>query len=64
MHVLNAGYQSTTIEFSQKLVQAVPIKIDCGEYSVEYEKYKSTEEFYKDHNHSRGDGGFGSTGLK
>ena len=64
MHVFNASNHKVSIEFGQKLVQAVPMKIDNGDYCVEYEKDVSVEDFYKDHDHSRGDGGFGSTGLK
>ena len=64
MHVFNASNNKVTIEFGQKLVQAVPFKIDCGDHEVKYEKDASVEDFYAEHDHSRGDGGFGSTGLK
>ena len=64
MHVFNVSNHVVTIEFGQKLVQAVPLKIDPEAYEVEYEMSMSVETFYMRHDHSRGEGGFGSTGLK
>lgn len=64
IHMFNIGKTSTLIEFGQKIVQAVPYKIDNLVHKVVYETDVSKEEFYKDHKHDRGDGGFGSTGLK
>lgn len=63
LHMFNIGKDRVFIEFGQKLVQAVPYLINNQEHEVFYEKDISKEEFYKDHSHERGDGGFGSTGL-
>ena len=63
IHLFNVSDRLTTIDFGQKLSQMVPIKIDPDDINVSYEKYISVEEFYKDHNHDRGEGGFGSTSL-
>ncbi len=64
LHMFNIGKNPVAIEFGQKLVQGVPYKLDCEEHQIFYETEVSKEDFYKDHNHDRGDGGFGSTGLK
>lgn len=64
MHVFNASNHKVSIEFGQKLVQAVPLKINDEDFIVEYENDVPVEKFYENHDHSRGGGGFGSTGLK
>lgn len=64
LHMFNIGTETTYITFGQKLVQAVPFLINNQESEVFYDTDISKEEFYKDHDHERGDGGFGSTGLK
>lgn len=65
IHVFNVSNKLSTIEFGQKLVQAVPIIIDTDDIQCMFQTEFFTEkEFYENHNHSRGDGGFGSTGLK
>ena len=64
IHVFNASHDTTSIEFGQKLVQLVPFKINTDEHEVVFDKDVSVEDFYKGHDHSRGVGGFGSTGLK
>ena len=64
LHMFNMGNHTTYIKFGQKLVQAVPYLINNQESEIFYETDISKEEFYKDHDHVRGDGGFGSTGLK
>lgn len=64
LHMFNIGTEVTHIKFGQKLVQAVPYLINNQESEVFYETDISKEDFYKDHDHIRGDGGFGSTGLK
>ena len=64
IHLFNVSNETRTIEFGQKLVQAVPIKIDTDDLEIKNENDISVEEFYKSHDHSRGDGGFGSTGIK
>lgn len=64
LHMFNAGDKPAFIQFGQKLVQAVPYYINNQEADVLYEKDISKEEFYKGHSHERGDGGFGSTGIK
>lgn len=64
IHVFNVSNESTSIMYGQKCVQAVPILIDTDEINIQNEEDVSVEEFYKDHDHSRGTGGFGSTGLK
>lgn len=63
IHLFNAGNRIAIIDFGQKITQMVPIKIDPEDIEVFYEKEVSSEDFYKDHDHSRGVGGFGSTGL-
>lgn len=65
IHVFNVSNKPTIIEFGQKLVQAVPIKINTEQIEILKESDELTvEDFYKKHDHTRGDGGFGSTGLK
>ena len=64
IHVFNVSNETRFIDFGQKIVQAVPIKIDNDLICVGSDKDISVEEFYKNHNHSRGEGGFGSTGIK
>lgn len=74
IHVFNNSNSSRIIEFGQKLAQGVPEKYCADDLDVWYdssiEKFKdmknqtTAEEFYKDHNSARGEGGFGSTGLK
>lgn len=63
IHLFNVSNRITVIDFGQKISQMVPIKIDPEDIDVYYEKVISSEDFYKDHDHSRGLGGFGSTGL-
>lgn len=63
IHVFNAGHTITEIHFGQKLAQMVPIKIEPSDIVVYNESELSAEKFYKNHDHSRGLGGFGSTGL-
>ena len=64
IHVFNVSNHKVSIEFGQKIVQLVPFKINNEDHEIEFEKDLSVEDFYKDHDHSRGSGGFGSTGLK
>lgn len=61
-HLINFSNDAQKIEFGQKIIQEVPTLIDPSLPVVE--DGVSVEEFYKDHNHDRGDGGFGSTGIK
>ena len=63
IHLFNISNKLTTIDFGQKLSQIVPIKIDPNNIDIVYKKDISIEEFYKDHNHDRGEGAFGSTSL-
>jgi len=74
IHLFNASNSNRFIEFGQKLVQAVPILIDQNEAETyydntiedfkEFKNFVSVEDFYRDHPTQRGDGAFGSTGLK
>ena len=74
VHVFNASNNQRFIQFGQKIAQAVPILINKEEIEIfydnkieafkEYKNFVSLEDFYKDHNSERGEGGFGSTGLK
>ena len=74
IHIFNASNNQRFIEFGQKIAQAIPLYFDDKPIELYYdntiEKYKefknfvSLEDFYKDHNSERGEGGFGSTGIK
>lgn len=65
IHVFNVSNETRLIEFGQKLIQAVPIIIDTDEIEcITQTEFFTEKEFYKNHDHSRGDGGFGSTGIK
>jgi dUTPase len=74
IHIINSSNATRFIEFGQKLAQIIPIVIDNQEHEVyydntieefkEFKNFISVEDFYKDHNSSRGEAGFGSTGLK
>lgn len=64
LHVINTSDKEQVIKFGEKLVQFVPVLIDCSGFEVAHEDEVSLEEFFKDHNTDRGAGGFGSTGLK
>ena len=63
LHVFNASNTSVEIDFGQKLVQGVPIVIDTDPIEVLDSETVSVEKFYSGHDHSRGEGKFGSTGL-
>ncbi len=73
MHVFNNSNTSRIIHFGQKLCQGVPERYSPDELDIWYDssidKFKdmknqtTAEEFYKDHNSDRGEGGFGSTSL-
>jgi dUTPase len=61
LHVINSSDEEQTIEFGQKLVQLIPYCFDTSEHEI----FSGTEEeFYKGHESTRLDGGFGSTGIK
>lgn len=62
LHVINVGDEAQKVYFDEKLVQFVPVKIDVS--GVEVIEDITAEEFFKDHNSDRKDGGFGSTTLK
>ena len=62
LHVINVGDETQKVYFDEKLVQFVPVKIDIS--GVEVIKDITPEEFFKDHDSDRKDGGFGSTTLK
>lgn len=62
-HVINTSDVDVTIELGTKIVQFVPYRFDTSEIVVE--SNISKEEFYSNLEFSnRGDGAFGSTGLK
>ena len=63
LHVFNASNSSVEIEFGQKLVQGIPIVVDVDPIEVVDNRVISVAEFYSNHEHTRGEGGFGSTGL-
>lgn len=64
LHVINTSNEAQTIKFGEKVVQFVPVLIDASGFTVIDEEKVSHDEFFKDHNSERGQGGFGSTGLK
>jgi dUTPase len=75
INVFNYSNNLRFLEFGQKLVQIVPIMIDCQPIEVYYDaknpnfsEFKNTvteTEFYDGHSTSRGDLGFGAgTGLQ
>ncbi len=59
IHVINYSNKPTLINFDQKIVQLLPIKLSVPEISIS----TSEAETFKDFQTSRGAGGFGSTGL-
>jgi dUTPase len=75
IHVFNASNATRFIEFGQKLVQGIPIKINSEEHEIyydntieafkEYKNFISVDEFYAGHDSVRKDKGFSEgTGLK
>lgn len=63
IHVINYAQNIVTkLDFGQKMVQLLPIKINLPEIAVS-EQTVSVEDFYKNHDSERGAGGFGSTGV-
>lgn len=63
IHLFNLGKDTIYIQPGDKLVQFVPIKIDCEESINWVGTELSLEEFYGEKS-ERGSGGFGSTGDK
>lgn len=63
IHLFNLGKDTIYIQPGDKLVQFVPIKIDCEESMNYVSTNFSLEEFYGEKS-ERGSGGFGSTGDK
>lgn len=73
VHLFNPTNDVKFIKFGQKIAQAVPIKINPNEVEYyfdesleqfkDYKNRTTVEEFYKDHDSARGEGGFGSTTL-
>ena len=74
IHIVNYSNNLRFIEFGQKLVQIIPVIFNDAEIELfydnqieafkEYKNFISKDEFFKDHNSNRGEGGFGSTGIK
>lgn len=62
LHVINTSDKPQTIEFGQKLVQLVPIYINTEDLTIH--NNMTSEEFYKGVESKRGDGAFGSSGIK
>lgn len=60
-HLVNVGNELQHINFGEKIVQWLPRLIDIEQHEV-YENI-SEEEFYNGVKTSRGEGGFGSTGI-
>lgn len=60
--LINVSYATEEIPLGFKIIQLVPKKIDLSEFTVESDDKISSDEFYKCHNSSRGEGRFGSTG--
>ena len=59
INMTNVGREATNVSPGDKILQLVLIK---QEY-LELESFKTTEELYTDHESTRGEGGFGSTGT-
>lgn len=57
----NSSDYNQKIYFGEKIVQGVPFLIDTSDIEVFDSKEITSEEFYKRHTKSRGEGGFGST---
>lgn len=64
LHVINTSNENQYITFGEKVVQFVPVLIDFSGFSVADENEVPKEEFFRNHPTHRGEGGFGSTGLK
>lgn len=62
INLINTSEKVQRIYFEEKIVQAVPLKIDTLPIKIFDSKETSDEEFYKGHGGSRHEGGFGSTG--
>jgi dUTP pyrophosphatase len=62
LHVVNTSNESQVVSFGQKIVQFVPLKFDSDEAKAFTTTAITEEEFFSEET-SRGDGGFGSTGL-
>lgn len=61
-HLVNVGDEVQTISFGEKIVQFIPRVIDTEEHRVYSEM--TEEEFFNGIKTKRGQGGFGSTGIK
>lgn len=61
LHLINVGDKTQTIKFGEKILQFIPIKIENEPFSVKENILES--EFYNVRT-SRGEGGFGSTGVE
>lgn len=69
IHVINYAQNIVTkLEFGQKMVQLIPIRINTEKHEAINAYNKNVDEelkkFYEDHNSSRGTGAFGSTSLE
>ena len=61
-HIINVSNDTAIIEFGEKIVQGIIIKIN--DEPVEIVSTGTKEDFYANHTKTRRDGGFGSTGTK
>lgn len=60
LNLTNVGDCNITIHAGEKLVQGIVLQVN---YCMT-EEFNSLDELYADSNSARGDGGFGSTGIK
>lgn len=63
LHLFNDGKDDVNILFGEKIIQLVPVYIDCDEPEIYTINDISAEEFYSNHNSERGAGAKGSTGI-
>lgn len=63
LHLNNISDSYQNVKFGQKIAQFIPLLIAPREITIFKEEETTQEEFYKDHNSDRKEGGFGSTGV-
>ena len=61
-HLVNVGNETQTIAFGEKITQIIPRVICIDEIDV-FDLDTTSEDFYEGMTSSRGEGGFGSTGI-